>query len=112
MDNKFTESYVSTINNFRAQTIYLNGETIDLEIWDNCGRQKTNCYYQEVNGIIFVYDVNSWNSFRNLRHWLKETKRFKSNEIKRLIVGNKCDNIENKCVDYISALEFSKNTGK
>merc|ERR1711871_20063 len=97
-DDTYTESYISTIGvDFKIRTIDLDGKTIKLQIWDTAGQERfrtiTSSYYRGAHGIIIVYDVTDMESFHN---------------VKKLLVGNKCDLVNKKVVEFDVASDFSE----
>uniref|UniRef100_A0A8C2Q777 RAB1A, member RAS oncogene family b n=1 Tax=Cyprinus carpio TaxID=7962 RepID=A0A8C2Q777_CYPCA len=82
-DDTYTESYISTIGvDFKIRTIELDGKTIKLQI----------------------------ESFNNVKQWLQEIDRYASENVNKLLVGNKCDLTTKKVVDYTTAkVIFAKN---
>ena len=95
-DDSYTESYISTIGvDFKIRTIEMDGKTLKLQIWDTAGQERfrtiTSSYYRGAHGIIVVYDVTDEESFRNVKQWLGEIKTYASQDVTRLLVGNKCD---------------------
>ncbi|KAK2817616.1 hypothetical protein Q5P01_025807 [Channa striata] len=111
-----TESYISTIGvDFKIRTIELDGKTIKLQIWDTAGQERfrtiTSSYYRGAHGIIVVYDVTDQESFNNVKQWLQEIDRYASENVNKLLVGNKCDLTTKKVVDYTTAKEFADNLG-
>jgi small GTP-binding protein len=112
-DQKFTESYISTIGvDFKIRTIELDGKTIKLQIWDTAGQERfrtiTSSYYRGAHGIIIVYDVTDHDSFLNVKTWLSEIERYASDTVRRLLVGNKCDLTSKKVVDFEKAKDFAE----
>ncbi|XP_049575627.1 ras-related protein ORAB-1 [Syngnathus scovelli] len=111
-DDTYTESYISTIGvDFKIRTIELDGKTIKLQIWDTAGQERfrtiTSSYYRGAHGIIVVYDVTDQESFNNVKQWLQEIDRYASENVNKLLVGNKCDLTTKKVVDYTTAKEFA-----
>jgi Ras-related protein Rab-1A len=111
-DHTYTESYISTIGvDFKIRTIELDGKTIKLQIWDTAGQERfrtiTSSYYRGAHGIIIVYDVTDLDSFHNVKQWLNEIDRYATENVNKLLVGNKCDLVSKKQVDYETAKEFA-----
>lgn len=50
-----------------------------------------------------VYDVTDQESFNNVKQWLNEIDRYASDNVNKLLVGNKCDLTTNKVVSYETA---------
>jgi Ras-related protein Rab-1A len=115
-DDTYTESYISTIGvDFKIRTIELDGKTIKLQIWDTAGQERfrtiTSSYYRGAHGIIVVYDVTDQESFNNVKQWLQEIDRYASENVNKLLVGNKCDLTTKKVVDYTTAKEYADQLG-
>jgi len=111
-DDTFTESYISTIGvDFKIRTIELEGKTIKLQIWDTAGQERfrtiTSSYYRGAHGIIVTYDVTEMPSFNNVKTWLTEIDRFACEGVNKLLVGNKCDLVSKKAVDFDTAKQFA-----
>ncbi|KAG0496837.1 hypothetical protein HPP92_001528 [Vanilla planifolia] len=92
-----------------------DGKTIKLQIWDTAGQERfrtiTSSYYRGAHGIIVVYDVTDEESFKNVKQWLNEIDRYASENVNKLLVGNKCDLTENKVVSYETAKAFADEIG-
>lgn len=115
-DDTYTESYISTIGvDFKIRTIELDGKTIKLQIWDTAGQERfrtiTSSYYRGAHGIIVVYDVTDQESFNNVKQWLQEIDRYASENVNKLLVGNKCDLTTKKVVDFTTAKEYADQLG-
>uniref|UniRef100_A0A8D0CAL0 RAB1B, member RAS onco family n=1 Tax=Salvator merianae TaxID=96440 RepID=A0A8D0CAL0_SALMN len=83
--------------------------------WDTAGQERfrtiTSSYYRGAHGIIIVYDVTDQDSFSNMHLWLEEINRYASENVNKLIVGNKSDLTSKKAVDYATAKEYADSLG-
>eukprot|EP00803_Ostreobium_quekettii_P004562 evm.model.scf_1827.6 EVM.evm.TU.scf_1827.6 scf_1827:28562-31705(-) len=115
-DDTYTESYISTIGvDFKIRTVELESKVIKLQIWDTAGQERfrtiTSSYYRGAHGIIVVYDVTDQDSFNNVKTWLNEIDRYASENVNKLLVGNKSDLTAKKVVDYQTAKAFADELG-
>ena len=46
-------------------------------------------------------------TFSNVKGWMQEIERYASEDVKKLIIGNKSDLVERKVVEYSAAKEFA-----
>ena len=60
-------------------------------------------YYPIVDGILIVYDSTNKDSFQNVRKYLNEIKSMSNIHVNKLLVGNKCDLISNKVINFENA---------
>ena len=96
VDNKFTESYISTIGvDFRFKKINTDGYNIKLQIWDTAGQEKfqsiSSAYYRNANGIVIVYDLTNQSSFDHINTWIKRVHEHLDENVVKIIIGNKND---------------------
>ncbi|CAL9099025.1 unnamed protein product [Musa textilis] len=115
-DDSYVDSYISTIGvDFKIRTVELDGKTVKLQIWDTAGQEWfktiTSSYYRGAHGIIIVYDITEMESFDNIRQWLSEIDRYASDSVCKLLVGNKCDLVENRVVEMEKAKAFADSFG-
>merc|ERR1711998_35795 len=115
-DNRYTESYISTLGvDFRMVTLELGGESIKLQIWDTAGQERfrtiTSNYYRGANGIVIVFSVTEEESFISVERWLNEIDRNVGNKVHKILVGNKCDMVSKRKVQREKAEEFAHKFG-
>lgn len=101
-DDSFTPTFITTIGiDFKIRTVDLDGKRIKLQIWDTAGQERfrtiTTAYYRGAMGILLVYDVTDERSFNNIRNWIRNTEQFASEDVNRILIGNKAD-VEGKRV--------------
>lgn len=97
VDGTFEDKDISTIGiDHKVKYIEMNQKKIKLEIWDTAGQERFHSiaknYIRGGNGFIFVYAVNSRNSFKGIKKWIKDARKMQSiKNFQMIIVGNKCD---------------------
>jgi Ras-related protein Rab-8A len=87
---------------FKIRTIELDNKRIKLQIWDTAGQERfrtiTTAYYRGAMGILLVYDVTDESSFNNIRNWIRNIEQHASDNVNKILVGNKADMDESKRV--------------
>uniref|UniRef100_A0A2N9GY96 Uncharacterized protein n=1 Tax=Fagus sylvatica TaxID=28930 RepID=A0A2N9GY96_FAGSY len=53
-------------------------------------------YYRGAMGILLVYDVTDESSFNNIRNWIRNIEQHASDNVNKILVGNKADMDESK----------------
>ena len=111
-DNTFSESFLPTIGvDFKIRTFEMNGKTVKLQIWDTAGQERfktiTSSYYKGAQGIILVYDITDRQSFKDVENWLAEVEKHASENVIKLLVGNKCDLESARAVTFEEGKEFA-----
>ena len=112
-DDHFTESYISTIGvDFKIKTLNVDGKIIKLQIWDTAGQERfrtiTASYYRGAHSVIVVYDITDQLSFQNTVLWLQEIKRYSSEKVKKILIGNKSDLTDKRAIPFQTAKEFAE----
>ncbi|KAK6142112.1 hypothetical protein DH2020_003009 [Rehmannia glutinosa] len=114
-DGSFTTSFITTIGiDFKIRTVELDGKRIKLQIWDTAGQERfrtiTTAYYRGAMGILLVYDVTDESSFNSIlvayitvllissdiRNWIRNIEQHASDNVNKILVGNKADMDESK----------------
>ena len=111
-DGQFPETHMATIGvEFKDKTIKLNGREIKLQIWDTSGQERfrsiTQNFYRNADGIIFVFDVTKTETFSHIKDWLLDAQ-VEDSDIKRILVGNKSDLVEDRVIDKAKMESFGE----
>ncbi|CAL4066134.1 unnamed protein product, partial [Meganyctiphanes norvegica] len=113
-DNTYlnSDTYICTVGvDFRIKTVELDGKIIKFQIWDTAGQERfrtiTSNYYHGAHGIIILYDTTDHATFENVKMWLQEIDRYASENLEKLLVGNKSDLINKRVVDFEYAKKYS-----
>jgi Ras-related protein Rab-8A len=97
-------SHLTTIGiDFKIKTITIGKDKIRLQIWDTAGQEKfktiTQTYYRGAMGIVLTYAINERESFEDIENWVKQIKMHASDNVTKVLVGNKSD-IEDRQVSH------------
>uniref|UniRef100_A0A8C2IVM7 small monomeric GTPase n=1 Tax=Cyprinus carpio TaxID=7962 RepID=A0A8C2IVM7_CYPCA len=98
---------------FREKAVEIEGEKIKVQVWDTAGQERfrksmVEHYYRNVHAVVFVYDVTKMASFQNLKTWIQECNGHGvSSSVPRVLVGNKCDLVDQIQVPSNTALKFA-----
>ncbi|KAJ8255158.1 hypothetical protein GJAV_G00201670 [Gymnothorax javanicus] len=110
----FPEKTEATIGvDFREKAVEIEGEKIKVQVWDTAGQERfrksmVEHYYRNVHAVVFVYDVTKMASFQNLKTWIQECNGHRvSPAVPRVLVGNKCDLVNQIQVPSNTALKFA-----
>ncbi|XP_058472223.1 ras-related protein Rab-15-like isoform X1 [Solea solea] len=95
-DCEFDPSHISTIGvDFKMKTLEIDGIKVRVQIWDTAGQERyqtiTKQYYRRAQGIVFVYDITSEQSFQHIAKWASDVDEYAPDKVQRMLVGNKCD---------------------
>ena len=108
--DKFKEEYSPTVGyEFTTYLIKVNNIVLKMQLWDMCGDENYrsalfNLYRNTVVGIL----VCSRESFNNLENWIVNLKKCALPWSKLILLGNKCDDEENREVSYEEGKRIAK----
>ncbi len=94
-------------------------DRIKLTIWNTSGQERFHSivasYYRNIQGVIFVCDLTSLDSFQQLYRWINDFKNQCTsdfdNEISKVIVGTKADLVDERMVSDEDLVRISEETG-
>lgn len=81
----------------KSMSIY-NNITIKAQIWDTTGQARydsiSSLHISKCKGIILAYDITNRKSFEMISDWLAKVKKVCEKDCSIILVGNKCDLLE------------------
>ncbi|XP_008806652.1 ras-related protein RIC1-like isoform X1 [Phoenix dactylifera] len=77
----------------------------------NCISMLQNTVWVDGLSLQVVYDVTDQESFNNVKQWLNEIDRYASDNVNKLLVGNKCDLDADRVVSYETGKAFADEIG-
>lgn len=89
-------AYISTVGiDFRNKIINIDKTRVKLQIWDTAGQERfrsvTQAYYRDAHAVLVIYDVSNKTTFDHAQTWLNDVKKFGSENVVSMLVGNKAD---------------------
>eukprot|EP00727_Mastigamoeba_balamuthi_P012805 m51a1_g8147 putative ras-related protein rab-2a (206) ;mRNA; f:39518-40943 len=115
-DKRFQPVHDLTIGvEFGSRTISVNNQQIKLQIWDTAGQEKfrsiTRSYYRGAAGALLVYDITRRDTFDHLTTWLEDCRKYSSQNITIMLIGNKSDLEASRAVPREEGERFAKENG-
>ena len=112
VDEIWKENFVPTIGvDFKIKSIKIDNKIIKLQIWDTAGQERfksiLSSYYKGANGILLLYDITNINSSKSLSNWLIDIEKNSSKNVKKILIGNKCDLNELRKIPINKGKEFA-----
>jgi DnaJ family protein C protein 27 len=95
-ESRFVEEYIPTIGiDYGVKAFKTHLEDVKANFWDVGGEEGffdiRNEFYKDTNGAFLVYDVGNRSTFENIANWIQEFKDYSSEEVRLILVANKCD---------------------
>ena len=111
----FREHYSPTLGTgFAYKKMRIDNNLVNLQIWDLGSqdfleRVRAN-YYIGTQGVIFLYDVTSWESLNDVEEWKNEVDR-NVEDYQALLVGNKVDLVNERVVPIEEGQKLAERFG-
>ena len=91
----------------------INNKIIKMQIWDTAGTEQyhsvVKLFFKGANFVILIFDLTSRDSFKDLNYWMHEIKNECTPNTQTILVGNKCDDINNFKIQKNEVTEFMEN---
>lgn len=68
-------------------------------------------YYRGAAGIMLVYDVTQARSFENINKWLRNIDDHASDDVVKMLIGNKCDIEDKRCISKVRGDALAREHG-
>jgi len=113
MQDEFNPESKATIGvEFSAKNVSIKDKVIKAQVWDTAGQERfralAKSYYRGAVGALLVYDITNYDSYKNVKKWLKEVKDFAEPHLTAMLIGNKSDLEENRAVKVEEGTELAQ----
>jgi len=86
-------------------------KVVKVNLWDTAGQERfrtiTQGFYRGSSGVLLVFDIMSQSSFEHLQDWMGDIKKYTTNSIPVVIVGNKSDLADTRVVSREEAESYA-----
>jgi small GTP-binding protein len=103
---------------FDTQMLDTEQGKVKAQIWDTAGQERfarvlLPTYFRKAKGVILVYDITNAKSFESLaERWMSQLNdHATSDDLAKLLVGNKSDLEASREVSTEKAMQFCKDNG-
>ena len=95
---KFNKNHIRTVglDHVKCNHKTKDGQAdLDVKLWDTAGQERfktmTYQFYKNADAIIIAFDLTSQDTFLSVTNWLQSIFKHKSEDIPKVLVGNKVD---------------------
>ncbi|KAH3756714.1 Ras family protein [Pelomyxa schiedti] len=115
-DKRFQAVHDLTLGvEYGSRCVTVQDNQVKLQIWDTAGQEKfrsiIRSYYRGAAGALLVYDITRRDTFEHLTLWLEDCRRFSTQNIVIMLIGNKCDLEASRVVTREDGERFAKENG-
>jgi Rab family protein len=115
LQNSFAGDQLPTMGvEFHRKTVSVNGESVDLAIWDTAGqelyRALTPQYYRDAQMALVVFALDDGHSFKETQYWINSVRTQTPNAV-ILLAGNKADLTGHRNISLEDATDYAKSFG-
>ena len=113
-ENEFNQNALSTIGiDFKTKFFKFDDTKIKVNYIDTAGQEKFRAisvnYLKGTDGVILVFDITNKETFDLLETWLNELKDTNKSDVSKVLIGNKCDLVNERQVDAEEAKSLAEN---
>ena len=92
----FQPHYTSTIGiDRKIRDFVVDDMKVKVKMWDTAGQERFHSlvsqYFRHVEAVLCVYDITSYESFKELRKWITRASRLVPSHAQFFLIGNKID---------------------
>ncbi|KAJ0606796.1 putative small GTPase, tetratricopeptide-like helical domain superfamily [Helianthus annuus] len=100
-----------TNNNGKDEMEYAGAPQTSFQSFSFADESYLDSYISTIGVDFVVYDVTDQESFNNVKQWLSEIDCYASENVNKILAGNKCDLVANKVVSTETAKAFADEIG-
>jgi small GTP-binding protein len=95
-----------------TKTLQISDHIVKAQIWDTAGQERfrsiTQTYYHGAHGVLVIYDITNYQSFKGVPKWLAELDRYAEPSIVKMLIGNKMDLADSRSVPAVDGRRMAE----
>lgn len=98
---KFNKNHIRTVGLDSVKTTHKTRDgqqELEVKLWDTAGQERfkhmTYQFYKNADAVIIAFDLTSQATFNSTTNWLQSIFKHKSEDIPKVLCGNKVDLLE------------------
>jgi len=113
LEDRFDKDSKATVGvEFGTKNFEIDNLIVKAQIWDTAGQERyrsiTSAYYKGAKGCLIVYDITRKATFESVDRWIADVKGSSDNKLSIILLGNKCDDENERKVSREEGEEKAK----
>ena len=117
VQQEYKNTYIPTVGiDFLIKEFILpTGQKLKIYLYDTAGQEKFRAIavnsIKLAEGIVLMYDISKLETYELIENWIKTIKDTTGEDFPVLLIGNKCDLINERIVEKKEGEEMAKKNG-
>ena len=112
-NQNFNEYSISTIGiDLQSKYYKFDNDIVKINFIDTAGQERfdsiSSNYLKNVNGVLLVYDITNYDTFKKIDYWNNQIKNYNKNKYSIVLIGNKIDLNNKRVVNFNDGKNLSK----
>ena len=112
-NKEFNDNPISTIGiDLQSKYFKFDNDIVKINFIDTAGQERfdsiSSNYLKNVNGVLLVYDITNYDTFKKIDYWNNQIKNYNKNKYSIVLIGNKIDLNNQRVVNFNDGINLSK----
>jgi small GTP-binding protein len=112
-NKEFNDNPISTIGiDLQSKYFKFDNDIVKINFIDTAGQERfdsiSSNYLKNVNGVLLVYDITNYDTFKKIDYWNNQIKNYNKNKYSIVLIGNKIDLNNQRVVNFNDGKNLSK----
>ena len=112
-NKELNDNPISTIGiDLQSKYFKFDNDIVKINFIDTAGQERfdsiSSNYLKNVNGVLLVYDITNYDTFKKIDYWNNQIKNYNKNKYSIVLIGNKIDLNNKRVVNFNDGKNLSK----